>query len=189
MLAQLHLEMKLSLLLITLLAVFVVLSGCGSSESTRKGSPSPATEQEQRVPLSKFERAFNPSDYDDEIEAVQKQHESEQERAAAGKQQDSVIVESELTQGYRIQIFASGSFDDANAMRQTAVQRLTEDSIYVVFDPPTYKVRVGDFRTRVEANQRLGVISALGFADAWVVGDKITLRKTVRVQPSNTRKR
>ena len=184
-----HLQLKLSLLLIVLPAAAVILFGCGSSESTRKGPASPAEEQERKVPRSQFERAFNPSDYDDEIEAVQKQHEFEQQRAAAGNQQDSVVVESEVTQGFRIQIFASGSFDDASAMRQTAVQRLTEDSIYVVFDPPTYKVRVGDFRTRVEANQRLGVISALGFADAWVVGDKITIRKMVRVQPATTRTR
>ena len=39
-------------------------------------------------------------------------------------------MESELTQGYRIQIFATGNFDEANAMRETAVQRLTEDSVY-----------------------------------------------------------
>lgn len=182
--------MKRWLLVIALAAGTVVLSGCSSSESSRKTSTSPEGEQNHRVPLSQFEKAFNPSDYDDEIEVIQKRHEFEQQRAAAERQQDSVVVESELTQGYRIQIFATGSFDEANAMRQTAVQRLTEDSVYVVFDPPVYKVRVGDFRKRVEANQRLGVISAMGFADAWVVGDKITIRTSVRVQPSaSTRKR
>ena len=182
--------MKRWLPVIALTAVFVVLSGCGSSESARKSSTLPMGEQDHKVALSQFEKTFNPSDYDDEIEVIQKQHEFEQQRAAAERQQDSVVVESELTQGYRIQIFATGSIDEANAMRQTAVQRLTEDSVYVVFDPPVYKVRVGDFRTRVEANQRLGVINAMGFADAWVVGDKITIRKSVRVPPSgNTRKR
>ena len=182
--------MKRWLPLIAFTAVFAVLSGCSSSESSRKSSTSPAGEQDHKVAISQFERAFNPSDYDDEIQVIQKQHEFEQQRAAAEHQQDTVVVESELTQGYRIQIFATGSFDEANAMRQTAVQRLTEDSVYVVFDPPVYKVRVGDFRTRVEANQRLGVIGAMGFADAWVVGDKITMRKSVRVQPSgNPRKR
>jgi hypothetical protein len=175
---------------IALSAAFVVLSGCGSTESSRKSSTSPTGEQDHKVAVSQFERTFNPSDYDDEIEIIQKQHEFEQQRGATERQQDSVVVESELTQGFRIQIFATASIDEANAMRQTAVQRLTEDSVYVVFDPPVYKVRVGDFRTRVEANQRLGVISAMGFADAWVVGDKITIHKSVRVQPSgNARKR
>ena len=182
--------MKRWLTVIALASAFVVLSGCSSSESSRKSTTAPATEQDHKVALSQVERAFNPSDYDDEIEVIRKQHEFEQQRAAAEHRQDSVVVESEPTQGYRIQIFATGNFDEANAMRQTAVQRLTEDSVYVVFDPPVYKVRVGDFRTRIEANQRLGVISAMGFADAWVVGDKITIRKSVRLQPSvNTRKR
>ena len=176
--------MKRWLPVIALTAVFLVLSGCSSSESSRKSSTSPTVDQDHKVALSQFEKAFNPSAYDDEIEVIQKQHEFEQQRATAERRQDSVVVESELAQGYRIQIFASGSFDEANAMRQTAVQRLTEDSVYVVFDPPVYKVRVGDFRTRVEANQRLGVIGAMGFADAWVVGDKITIRRSVRVRPS-----
>jgi hypothetical protein len=182
--------MKLWLTLIVLCTALALLSGCTSSEGSRKSSTSPAAEQDQKVDLSEVERTFNPSDYDDEIEVVQKQHEFEQLRATSERQQDSVVVESEVVQGFRIQVFASGGIDEANAMRQTAVQRLTEDSVYVVFDPPIYKVRVGDFRTRVEANQRLGVISAMGFADAWVVGDKITIRKTIRVQPSgNNRKR
>jgi hypothetical protein len=176
--------MKRWLALIAVSAAFVVLSGCSSSEGARKGSISTAREQDRKVALAQTEKTFNPSDYDDEIEVIQKQHEIERQRAAAEHQQDSLVVETEITQGFRIQIFATGNFDEANAMRQTAVQRLTEDSVYVVFDPPVYRVRVGDFRTRVEANQRLGVISALGFADAWVVGDKITLRRSVRVQPA-----
>jgi hypothetical protein len=182
--------MKSWLPLITLTLSSILLSGCSSSESSKKGASSATLESDHKVPLPQVERSFNPSDYDDEIEVVKKQHELERQRTAAGARQDTVVVESELTQGYRIQIFATGSFDEANAMRQTAIQRLTEDSVYVVFDPPVYKVRVGDFRSRVEANQRLGVISAMGFTDAWVVGDKITVRKSVRVQSSgNSRKR
>jgi hypothetical protein len=182
--------MKLWFSVITLAAAFVVLAGCSSTDSSRKSSTLATGEQDHKVVLSQSEKNFNPSDYDDEIEVIKKQHEFEQQRASAEHPQDSVVVESELTQGFRIQIFATGSIDEANAMRQTAVQRLTEDSIYVVFDPPVYKVRVGDFHTRVEANQRLGVISAMGFADAWVVGDKITVRRSVRVQPpGNARKR
>jgi hypothetical protein len=182
--------MKALLIFIPCMLLLVILTGCSSSEGVRKSTTISSNERDHLVPASQYEKTFNPSDYDDEIEVVRKRHQVEQERVTMEHQQDSVIVESELTQGFRIQIFASGSFDDANAMRQTAVQRLTEDSVYVVFDPPVYKVRVGDFRTRVEANQRLGVVSAMGFADAWVVGDKITVRKTVHVPSAgNIRRR
>jgi hypothetical protein len=173
--------MKSVRFLIVLPAIALLLSGCGSSEQLQKEPASPAEEKEQRVLLSHYERTFNPSDFDDEIAEIQKQHVLERQKAAE-QEVDSVVVESEFSQGYRIQIFASGNIDEANAMRMTAAQHITDDSLYVVFDPPVYKVRVGDFRTRAEANQRLGVVIGEGFSDAWVVGDRIVLRKLVRVQ-------
>lgn len=173
--------MKYSFIAILFTAIALLTAGCGSSERSQKEAPGSAEVRDQRVPLSRYEKTFNPSDYDDEIAEIQKQHVVEQEKAAAEHRQDSVVVESSFIQGYRIQIFATGSIDEANAMRLTAVQRITEDSIYVMFDPPVYKVRIGDFRTRAEANQKLGAIVSLGFADAWVVGDRIILRSLVRV--------
>jgi hypothetical protein len=165
-----------------LIAAFAfICSGCGSSSSSTKETSAAPEEREHRVLLSRYEKMFNPSEYDVEITEVQRQHRIEQERAAAERQEDSVVVESTFTQGYRIQIFASGSIDEANAMRMTAVQKINEDSIYVVYDPPTYKVRIGDFPTRSEANQKLAAVVAQGFADAWVVGDRIIQRKLVRV--------
>lgn len=167
-----------------LLLSLLLLAGCGSTEGTRKDSSSQPDEQERWVPLSQYERTFNPSDYDKEIEAVRTQHQVELERAASHSPADSVVLESEYSQGYRIQIFATASIDEANAMRLTAAQRITEDSLYVVFDPPVYKVRIGDFRTKGEANLKLGPVSGMGFTDAWVVGDKIIIRKLVRVPTS-----
>lgn len=175
---------------ITLVAASaLILSGCGSSGNARKEVSNPPEEPEQRVPLSRYEKTFNPSDYDDEITEIQRQHQVEQERIAAERGRDSVVVESTFTQGYRIQIFASGSIDEANAMRLTAFQHITEDSLYVVYDPPVYKVRIGDFPTRAEANQKLATVIAQGFTDAWVVGDRIIQRKLVRIPAQVTPKK
>ena len=173
--------MKLCGLGILLSALITLLAGCGSSEGSRKDADSSPDVRERKVLLSQTERQFNPSDYDDEIEAVVQQHEIEQQRAASEASKDSLIIESEPTQGYRIQIFATSNIDEANAMRLTTVQRVTEDSVYIVYDPPVYKVRVGDFRTRTEASQKLGALSNIGFADAWVVSDRILLRRIVRI--------
>ncbi len=174
------------LLPFSLATIAVVLFGCGSSGSSLKETSVAPEEREEQVPRSRYEKTFNPSDYDVEITEIQRQHKIEQERAAAEHRQDSVIVEASYIQGYRVQIFATGNIDEANAMRMTAVQRIIEDSLYVVYDPPTYKVRIGDYPTRAEANQKLTTIVAQGFADAWVVGDRIIQRKLVRVpsQPS-----
>lgn len=173
--------MKYAPVITVVAAAAVFFFGCGSSRTSQKEAPASPDGQEQRVALSRYEKTFNPSTYDDEITEIQRQHTIEQERAAAERQHDSVVVESTFTQGYRIQIFATGNIDEANAMRLTAAQRIIEDSLYVVYDPPSYKVRIGDFPTRTEANQKLSTIIAQGFADAWVVGDRIIQRKLVRV--------
>jgi hypothetical protein len=96
---------------------------------------------------------------------------------------DSTIVETVETQGFRIQIFATGSIDEATAS-QTVARNQVGDSVYVVYDPPVYKVRVGDYATRLEANQRLTRIVNMGYDDAWVVSDKISLRRVTRVARS-----
>lgn len=176
--------MKLCGLGIFLSALVALFAGCGSSDASRKDSGTPPEARERKVPLEQVERQFNPSDYDDELKAVVRQHEIEQHRGASESSKDSVIIESEPSQGYRIQIFATGNIDEANAMRLTTVQRVTEDSVYIVYDPPVYKVRLGDFRTRAEASQKLGALSGIGFSDAWVVGDRILIRKIVRVPSS-----
>ena len=62
-------------------AVIAFLSGCSGSESSRKSSTSSAGEQDHKVASGQFEGSFNPSDYDDEIEVIQKQHVFEQQHA------------------------------------------------------------------------------------------------------------
>jgi hypothetical protein len=181
--------MKLRGLGILLPAVIALLTGCGSSGGSRKDSETLPETRERKIPLSQVESRFNPSEYDDDLNVVCDQHEIEQQRAANEASKDSLIIVSELSQGYRIQIFATGNIDEATVMRLTTIQRVTEDSVYIVYDPPVYKVRIGDFRTRAEASQKLGAMSSIGFADAWVVGDRIVIRKTVRVPSSpSTRK-
>lgn len=165
-------------------ASIALIAGCGSSEATRGDSETASDTREHRLSLSQAESRFNPSEYDDELTVVQQQHEIEQQRAAIEASKDTLIIESEPTQGYRIQIFATDNIDEANAMRMTTVQRITEDSVYIVYDPPVYKVRVGDFRTRAEASQRMGIISSIGFSDAWIVSDRILIRRFVRVPSS-----
>ena len=159
-------------------AAMVVLASCALHEQTREERRTQdSTEGPRRAPLLYYEASFNPADYDETIEEAQKPRQQERRPRTTESDQDSVMVETEVLQGFRIQIFATPNIDEANAMRITAAQRITEDSVYVVFDPPVYKVRLGDFRTRADANQRLGMLVQQGFPDAWVVSDRIIIRK------------
>lgn len=133
----------------------------------------------QKAPLSYYEATLNPSDFDEDVSAVLKSDSAGRQIDEVNIPKDSVAVEEEILQGFRIQIFASASIDESNSTRAMALGRLVQDSVYVVYDPPVYKVRVGDYPTRLEANQRLSVLIDKGFPDAWVVPDRIVHRRRV----------
>ncbi len=82
-------------------------------------------------------------------------------------------------QGYRIQIIkASGN--DALTITEEARDKFTDKYIdtpvYLTFDEPYYRVRVGDFRTRLEAEKFLKKISRK-YPGAWVIQDYINFPK------------
>lgn len=86
--------------------------------------------------------------------------------------------------GYRIQIFfdsGNSSQSNANNARTEFLRRYPEIEAYVTFDSPYYKVRAGDFRTRLEAQHFLNRIIAI-YPNAFIVIDKIQYPKI----PTNT---
>jgi hypothetical protein len=138
------------------------------------------TKEGEKAPLEVFESTFQPSRYDEEVEVVEQR--LGERGAQPDERRDSVKVEEEVLQGFRIQIFASPRIDEATLAKQAAAQLITTDSLYIVFDPPVYKVRVGDYPTRLEANRALASIVQKGYPDAWIVTDRIILRKYVRIR-------
>jgi hypothetical protein len=72
-----------------------------------------------------------------------------------------------FTPGWRVQIFASTSMVSADDVAAGARSRFTE-RVYVEYEPPMYKVRVGDFLTKREAEIMRTRVLAEDF-DAWVV--------------------
>ena len=135
----------------------------------------------KRAPLAYYEATLRPSEFDEEVEAVQRAHDSGESVAPLDLPSDSSIVEYVEVQGFRIQIFASANIDEATGAQRVAADKAGIDSVYVVYDPPVYKVRIGDYGTRLEANQKLSKIVNLGYDDAWVVADKVNLRRVTRI--------
>jgi len=160
-------------------AALMLLAGCGSSRDLHEDEGNElSVKPGSQAPLGVFERTLNPSDFDEEVSMVKEtQPDSLKPVLLEATDGDTLVVEEVVTQGFRIQIYASNKIDEATAVRLAASEQLPEDSIYVVYDPPVYRVRVGDFQTRVEASRRLPSITSLGYPDAWVVGDRIVLRR------------
>lgn len=70
--------------------------------------------------------------------------------------------------GFRVQIAASRDKSNAEEVARVARSRIPE-TIYVVFESPYYKVRVGDFSDRALALQLRDRLRGYGYDEAWVV--------------------
>ncbi|MEI6884281.1 MAG: SPOR domain-containing protein [Bacteroidota bacterium] len=80
-------------------------------------------------------------------------------------------------EGYRIQIF-SDSGNNSKAKAQAAMDEFTskhpEAKAYLVFKSPNYKVKIGDFRSKLDAIRYLNQISA-EYQNAFIIADLINL--------------
>ena len=183
MLGQLYSIALKSVLLIGTACFLLCMVGCSPSkpiqaeEQQRHDQP-----EEKKIRLSESEATFNPSEYDREIELrLHTRSEEQKPQAPLEIPKDSMSIQEEVIQGYRIQIFASSNMDEAMEMKNLAVEKCAGDSVYIVFDAPVYKVRIGDFVNRYEANLRLPEFIEKGFRDPWIVPDQIVQRKLVPV--------
>tara|TARA_Y100001970_G_C14072414_1_gene770190 strand:+ start:18 stop:449 length:432 start_codon:yes stop_codon:yes gene_type:complete len=80
-----------------------------------------------------------------------------------------------INEGYRIQIFEStvASIARAEAKR---FQNILGDSVYMDFEAPLYKLRIGNFIERKKAERAIESILRLGAKDSWIVRTKIDLK-------------
>jgi hypothetical protein len=175
--------MKTQILFLALCVLVLLTAGCSStSPSIRGEEPKQETSKGDTRSLAEYEATLNPVDYDQEVEVVEKTHVDEKKpQVPLAIPKDSLVVEEEVVQGFRIQVFSSSGVDEATLMKDILTDKFIGDSVYVVYDAPVYKVRVGDFLNRYEANQRLPEFTEKGYRDAWIVPDRIVQRKFVHV--------
>jgi hypothetical protein len=79
--------------------------------------------------------------------------------------------------GYRIQIFfdsGNNSKTNARSIYEGFLAKYPSMKAYLTFKAPNYKVRVGDFRTKLDAQRFLNVI-IVDYPNAWIIADQINL--------------
>ncbi len=69
--------------------------------------------------------------------------------------------------GYRVQIFSASSHQAAEQALARARELFAGEDVYVEFEPPFFKVRVGNFRTRKEAESLVAAAKKQGYDSAF----------------------
>ncbi len=77
-------------------------------------------------------------------------------------------------QGYRVQVIASTVREEVEGVAEV-VRGLFPFRVYIDHAKPFYKIRIGNFETRGEANKVREELVRYGFEDAWIVETTIEM--------------
>ncbi len=162
------------LIVLTVLVAFAASVGCaparqGSTARGTKAKPYDFEKERQAPELTREEVQEEP----DVVEIPVTDDVLDVEEAEAPVDTTPRVIAPEtspavMAEGFRIQVFASAAEDVAQGARRAAQARLGI-AAYVVNVDGLYKVRVGDCRTREEAEAILRTCRDGDYRDAWIV--------------------
>lgn len=76
--------------------------------------------------------------------------------------------------GYRVQIYFGPNRTKANEVKTDFLGIFPNTGAYLVYQQPNFKIRVGDYKSRLEAQKFLKEIQSL-YATAFIVKDEVKL--------------
>ena len=77
-----------------------------------------------------------------------------------------------VSEGYRVQVLATRYFERADSLA-VLMKNTVSDSVYVDFEAPNYKVRIGDFIDRNSAESLQQDLVKMGYNSAWILRTRI----------------
>ena len=75
-------------------------------------------------------------------------------------------------EGFRLQIYEASAADQANKILNKYEKALS-DSLYIIFEAPLYKIRYGNFITKLEAEAAKNALKKKGYKNIWIVKSRI----------------
>lgn len=85
-------------------------------------------------------------------------------------------LDATTASGYRVQIFSGSNRKEAYDIQAKFLEQFPDMRSYIIYSEPNFKVRVGDFRTRLEAEKAEEDLKKV-FAGMFIIPEKINLPK------------
>ena len=179
--------------LLTLGFGFVLFSGC-----SRPQKPSDET---QEADSGARDHRFDPLDLSQDLEIVPQK---DPKSGEIGRQLNTVDYEAPTDytatdravglpdaidtlnhQAYRVQLFTSKLYGEARQVLRVA-QEIFDRPVFLDYEVPYFKVRVGSFSDREDAEDYQQRAKAAGYPEAWVVMVNVGVTKPAPLYPEGT---
>ena len=176
--------------IIALILLASIVAGCAKKQ--------PAVEPEARRPEApKVDpRGFNPLELPEDREVIPLKHPrggdivgqasfvatggTTADTAYIDERQVSEELDSLNNQAYRIQLFTSKAYGEARYAHQVA-EEIFDQVVVTDYEVPYFKVRVGSFGSREDAEEYLMRVRSAGYSDAWVVMVNVRVKETAPI--------
>lgn len=171
-----------SICFILLLGFFI--SGCSSSVDNRYKHGDVSTKN-QDVSLHHDTSTFDLSPYKTNLPLSRERKDpvikiisnSPQEGIWTNYDETPAPVSLFKAYGYRVQLAETEDFHEAENIRTDLYFKTVARRIYIDFDSPFYKVKIGDFTNSFDAKEYSFRLSQLGFKNTTIVKDSINIYK------------
>jgi len=156
-------------------------SGCSASTASRyeKNDDTNGNEDKNKTPINED---FDITKYKTKIELEASFYNEEFSDAWYGFEGDSEESNSRqnlkiigTVDGYRVLVVATDDMDDANSVRSDILNKIKRKEVYISFEPPFYKVKIGDFTDITEANNLKFKLNQLGYTEARVLQETVNI--------------
>jgi len=159
-----------------IISLIFLISGCGAVSVENRYQQGNTEQKDGPKSVKKFDFApysTVPGYYSDSKNA------SENERKIWYSYDSSDTSAKGLAKvnGYRVQILSTDSFDEADNLKLDIHTRLHSTPVYVFFESPYYKVRVGDLIESNHAYDLSDKLKQLGYKNTLVVQDSVLVKK------------
>jgi hypothetical protein len=160
-----------------LLSLFLV--SCGTSTGSRylQGKE---YQKEEKTDTTRYPENFDLTKYHSKIE-IKGNAKAEDSSAAdvwysydaSANTSDTAHTIIKTMPGYRVLVLSTDNLDEANNMRSEIYFKSDHAAVYVIFDPPFYKVEAGDFSDINDAQSFNFKLKQMGYNEVRVVKETI----------------
>ncbi|MFC1733846.1 SPOR domain-containing protein [candidate division KSB1 bacterium] len=159
--------------LLAVLVVSLFFMQCGGAHTVRSENAGEGIAPEELARQELFDPADLPSVFvipPPDFRPAVKVEAAEITGSTELTQPDSVLIDStKAVPGYRIQISSTTSYVRANEWLLNAQASILDESVNLTYDAPYYKVRVGNFIYREDAERFLEEELKAMYPDAWII--------------------
>jgi len=181
--------MKLFIYFTSLSLITLLIYSCGTSTSSRYEKKEEEVEKKKPVKKVEISEDFDITPYRTKIEIKEKEKTIQQDLIPWYGYEDDSLKEAEnesleiipdstevsTASGFRVEVISTDDLEEANSIRSEIYFKTNQKAVYIIFDPPFYRVQVGDFLNREEANQLLFKLNQMGYTNARVIQETVNV--------------